>query len=266
MKIKITFLRKKEFLLPCLLSLIMINASAQNTTTVTGTVMNENGELLSGVTVKATDQGSNESFTSTTNEKGLFSFSKLKVGTSYTLSASYVGYDVNTSTVISPMQNGSNSVLIRLQPSNNALNEVVVIGYGTQKRETVTGAIATVRAEDFNTGQINDPITLIAGKVAGLSLSNTDRSDPNAGADISLRGPATATGTETRLKLAFDQSASSLSSDSAIGSWRTTGTTIGRPDSATRPATPIPKRGRSCSAESPYAARTSSIRSSGSAT
>jgi TonB-linked SusC/RagA family outer membrane protein len=194
MKMTITLMHKKTVWLLCVLLLIMINASAQNTTTVTGTVMNENSELLSGVTVKATDQGSNESFTATTNEKGLFSFSKLKVGTNYTLSASYVGYDVNTSTVISPMQNGSNSVLIRLQPSNNALNEVVVIGYGTQKRETVTGAIATVRAEDFNTGQINDPITLIAGKVAGLSLSNTDRSDPNAGADISLRGPATATG------------------------------------------------------------------------
>ena len=81
---------------------------------------------------------------------------------------------------------------------------MVVIGYGSQKRETVTGAIATVRAEDFNTGQINDPITLIAGKVAGLSVSNSSRADPNAAADFSLRGPATATGNSSQPLVVID--------------------------------------------------------------
>ncbi|MBV9961044.1 MAG: SusC/RagA family TonB-linked outer membrane protein [Parafilimonas sp.] len=184
-------LLKKVFWLPCVLLLIGLNASAQNTATVTGTVMNEKGELLPGVTVKATGAGSKESFTTATNDKGLFVFSKLKEGTNYTLTASYVGYDNNNSTVVSATQGGNNSVLIRLQPSNNALNEVVVIGYGTQKRETVTGAITTVRAKDFNTGQINDPVALLSGKVAGLNVSNSSRSDPSATVDFSLRGPST---------------------------------------------------------------------------
>jgi len=201
---KITLLRKKMFWLPFVLLLIITGASAQNLTTVTGTVMNENGELLNGVTIKATAVGSKENFTTVTNEKGLFVFSKLKVGTSYSLSASYIGYDVNNATSISPAETGNNSVLIRLKPANNALNEVVVIGYGSQKRETVTGAISTVRAEDFNTGQINDPITLIAGKVAGISISNTVRSDPNASADFSLRGPATATGNNSGPLIVID--------------------------------------------------------------
>jgi TonB-linked SusC/RagA family outer membrane protein len=189
-QMKTILLRCKMFLL--LSCLLYINASAQNTAAVTGTVMNENGEMLQGVTVKASNNAK-ENYTTITNEKGLFSFSQLKSGESYTFTASYIGYEdaVNNVTVNA---SGNNSVLIRLKPANNALNEVVVIGYGTQKRETVTGAITTVRAKDFNAGQINDPITLIAGKVPGLSLSNTDRSDPNAGADFSLRGPATATG------------------------------------------------------------------------
>ena len=123
-----------------------------------------------------------------TNENGGFSFSQLRAGRSYTFIASYVGYTTDTVNAFC-VKSGNNALLINLTLSNNTLNEVVVIGYGTQKRETVTGAIATVTAKDFNTGQINDPITLIAGKVAGLSLSNTDRSDPNAGADFSLRGP-----------------------------------------------------------------------------
>ena len=193
MKMQTTLPKRYTLLLLCVLFLFK-SASAQNTATVTGTVMGVNGELLTGVTIKATSANPKESFTTVTNERGLFSFSNLKAGVSYSLTASYVGYDMNTASTISPTQNGNNSVLIRLQPSTNALNEVVVIGYGTQRRETVTGAISTVRAEDFNTGQINDPITLIAGKVAGLSLSNTNRADPNSIADISLRGPATATG------------------------------------------------------------------------
>ena len=188
----------KMFWLFAFLLLCKISATAQNTATVTGTVMNESGEMLAGVTVKATNAQTKESFTTVTNDKGLFTFSRLTAGHSYTLTVSYVGYENAVSTV-SAGENGNNSVLIRMQPASNALNEVVVIGYGSQKRETVTGAISTVRAEDFNTGQINDPITLIAGKVAGISLSNTQRSDPNAGADFSLRGPATATGNERSL-------------------------------------------------------------------
>ena len=189
---KITLQRKMYWLI-CILFLCKISASAQNTSTVTGTVMTENGELLTGVTIKATGLNSKESYTTTTNLKGLFTFDNLKIGTSYSLGATYVGYD-NGITTIAPTSGGNNSVLIRLKQSNNSLNEVVVIGYGTQKRETVTGAITTVRAKDFNSGQINDPITLIAGKVAGITLSNTSRSDPNATADFSLRGPATVTG------------------------------------------------------------------------
>jgi TonB-linked SusC/RagA family outer membrane protein len=191
------------FWLLAILFACTISATAQNTATVTGTVMNENGELLPGVTVNATSAQTNENFTQVTNEKGLFTFSGLTAGHTYTLTASYVGYDNNITTV-SPGESGSNSVLIRMQPSNNALNEVVVIGYGTQKRETVTGAITTVRAKDFNSGQINDPIMLIAGKVPGLSLSNTNRSDPNAGPDFALRGPSTATGNGSQPLVVID--------------------------------------------------------------
>ncbi len=172
------------------LAQLQVNAQ-QNNATITGTVTGDNGEPLAGVTVRAT-AASKENYTTTTNERGVFIFNSLRLGSTYSIIASYVGY--STATVKTSLKQGSNSILIKLNPANNALNEVVVIGYGTQKRETVTGAIATVSAKDFNSGQINDPMTLIAGKVAGLSLSNTSRSDPNATADFSLRGPATATG------------------------------------------------------------------------
>jgi TonB-linked SusC/RagA family outer membrane protein len=203
MKMQTTLSQRYMLLFSGILFLFTINASAQTNASVTGTVMNENGELLMGVTVKATSNTSKENFTEVTNEKGLFTFSRLNAGVSYSLVASYIGYE-NSVITVSPGENGSNSVLIRMQPSTNALNEVVVIGYGTQKRETVTGAISTVRAKDFNTGQINDPIMLIAGKVPGLSLSNTNRSDPNAGPDFALRGPSTATGNGSQPLVVID--------------------------------------------------------------
>ena len=171
---------------------------------VTGTVMNENGELLQGVTITATATTGKEKYTAVTTQSGIFTFQQLKPGTTYHITASYVGYETSNENSILVNSAGNNSILIRLKPSVNSLNEVVVIGYGTQKRETVTGAIATVRAEDFNSGQINDPIQLVAGKVAGLNVSNTSRADPNSGVDFSLRGPATVTGYSSQPLIIID--------------------------------------------------------------
>lgn len=192
---KITFKtwKPKWLLWLALILLIKLPSTAQNSAVVTGTIVNANGEPLQGATIRAAGKAQKDNFTTVANEKGVFVLRQLKSGSVYTLTASYVGYEENivSSFAVKP---GNNSVSIRLQPSNNSLNQVVVIGYGTQRRETVTGSIATIKAEDFNAGQITDPMTLIAGKVAGLVISRPNGSDPNAAADFSLRGPATIQG------------------------------------------------------------------------
>ena len=188
------FLQAIRTLLWTGLFLLMGNASnAQSGNSLTGTVVNQNGELMSGVTVEARNQKNNSPLTSLTNEKGVFSFPNLNAGTTYTLDFSYVGYEKNTVRAFS-IKPGENSLLVHLAPSANPLDQVVVIGYGAQKRETVTGSIATVRADDFNKGVISDPLTLITGKVAGLSITRPNGSDPNAIADFQIRGAATVEG------------------------------------------------------------------------
>lgn len=168
--------------------------SQDNEGTVTGTVISQNGDILPGVSVIATNaKDKDENYSAITNEKGVFVLKRLKVGSVYNFIVSYVGYETSNINNFS-VKGASNSILIKLAQTDRSLDQVVVIGYGTQKRETVTGSIATVRAEDFNAGQITDPMTLIAGKVAGLSVSRPNGSDPNAGADFSLRGPATIQG------------------------------------------------------------------------
>src|SRR3982751_483946 len=115
------------------LLLTQLKVAAQNDeAVVTGTVVNEKAELLTGVTVSATSADSKENYTALTNEKGAFTFGRMKVGKTYNFTASYIGYEVNTLKSFS-VKSGSNSILIKLQPSDNTLNQVVVIGYGTQK-------------------------------------------------------------------------------------------------------------------------------------
>lgn len=99
------------------------------------------------------------------------------------LKFSYVGY---TSQVI---EITSTEINVALMPGE-LLSEIVVVGYGTQKTKEVTSAVTSVKAEDFNDGHIDDPIQLIQGKVAGLSIARAG-GDPNGDFDIRLRGLST---------------------------------------------------------------------------
>ena len=88
---------------------------------------------------------------------------------------------------------------IDMMPDVLALNEIVVVGYGTQKRSEVTSSVATVKSENFNAGGTRSPMDLIQGKVAGLNIVRTQGNNPNTGADIQLRGVTSLTGTKSPL-------------------------------------------------------------------
>lgn len=144
---------------------------------VHGTVTDEKGTPLVGVTVKV--KGS--SVGAVTDATGTFSLSGIPDNA--TLEVSYVGYDTKEVSV-----DGKTSLNITLAASSTGLNEVVVVGYGTQTRKEITSAIANVDAKDFNKGGFTSPMDLIQGKVAGLTITNTERGNPNAAASIQLRG------------------------------------------------------------------------------
>lgn len=81
-----------------------------------------------------------------------------------------------------------------------ALQETVVIGYGTQRKGDVTSAVASVKPEDFTMGNLQDASDMIRGKVAGLTITKSS-GDPNAGSTIRLRGTTTINGDLTPLIL-----------------------------------------------------------------
>lgn len=107
---------------------------------------------------------------------------KLNVKPGAKLKISYIGFTPQT------VKAGSNSQIV-LQEDNTALNEVVVVGYGTMRRKDVTSSITTVKAEDLNQGVFTDPGQMLQGKVPGLVVSST--ADPNGSPTITLRGAST---------------------------------------------------------------------------
>lgn len=156
----------------------------QGTATVKGIVTDENGEPVIGASVVEKGIPSNGTVTDINGEYTL----KLKKGSRVIIS--YVGYkSLETA-------GGSAS----LEPDNQVLDELVVIGYGTQRKGDVTSAITSIKEEDFTTGKVKDAGELIKGKVAGLSISNGS-GDPNASSAIRLRGVISLNGSNTPLVL-----------------------------------------------------------------
>lgn len=156
----------------------------QNEVTVKGVVKDANGEAIIGARVIEKGNAKNGTVT---DIDGNYT---LKVKRGATLTISYIGY-------ISQETKGGNIIL---EEDLKSLNEVVVIGYGTQKKADVTSAVVSVKAEDFTKGNFNDAGDLIKGKVAGLTITRPS-GDPGATTQISLRGIATVSGNAQPLVL-----------------------------------------------------------------
>ena len=143
---------------------------------VSGTITDESdGFSLPGATViiKGTARGT------ATDIDGRYSFD---VDPNTTLIFSYVGY-VTQEFVVQP----NSTIDVALTPEAHGLDEVVVIGYGTQKKEDATGAVTPISSKEFNKGAMNTPANLIAGKVAGVSVISSGGA-PGEGSQIRIRG------------------------------------------------------------------------------
>ena len=108
---------------------------------------------------------------------------------------SYIGYKTQEIVV-----GNQKTIDVVLAEDTEMMDEVVVIGYGTQKKGDVTSAVSSVKAEDFTVGKIGDASELINGKVAGLTIA-TGSGDPTAESTIRLRGVISINGSSTPLVL-----------------------------------------------------------------
>lgn len=158
---------------------------------VRGVIKDETGEPIIGATVRV--KGQSEGTVS--DFDGNFT---LDVTDDNTLQISYIGYQTQEFAV-----GKQHHFSIVLEEDKKILNEVVVIGYGTQKKGDITSSVGSVKSEDFTVGAINDAGQLIQGKIAGLSVTNPS-GNPVGGTEISLRGNTTILGASTNPLILID--------------------------------------------------------------
>ncbi|MBC7536020.1 MAG: SusC/RagA family TonB-linked outer membrane protein [Ferruginibacter sp.] len=145
---------------------------------VKGTVTDEKGVPLAGVTVKlkgsaniGTNADANGNFTLQLPDKG------------GVLIVSYVGYQTNEIPVSKEVE-----LRIVLKQVEIKVDEVVVVGYGTQKKTTITGAISSVKAEQLTIAPVSNVTNALSGKLPGLITKQTSGLPGSDGADLSIRG------------------------------------------------------------------------------
>lgn len=173
---------KHLFLLLTLLSFSLTALAQQK---VTGKVKDSSGEPVIGASVVV--KGNNTMGTITDFDGNFM----LDVPTKSVLVISYIGYVTQEVPTV-----GKKSLEIILKEDTKALDEVVVIGYGTQRKGDVTSSVASVKADNFVKGAVKDVGQLIQGKVAGLAITNPN-GDPTGSTQIRLRGTNTIGGANT---------------------------------------------------------------------
>lgn len=171
MKTKLSSLRRLVTMLFCA---VAIGAMAQ--VTVKGTVIDPTGEPLIGASVveKGKQNGT------VTDVDGNFS---IKVpSANATLTVSYVGYltqDVKL--------NGKTTVEVTLKENSEALDEVVVVGYGTQRKSDITGSVASLSKEQMAQTIVTNADQMLQGKVAGVQVTQNSGA-PGGATSIRIRG------------------------------------------------------------------------------
>ncbi|MEJ7685134.1 MAG: TonB-dependent receptor plug domain-containing protein [Segetibacter sp.] len=159
-----------------------INASAQASSAtgrkVAGKVTDETGNGVSGVTV--TVKGTRVA--TQTDDNGNYT---VNAPSNATLVFSSVGFAPNEVSA-----NGRSTVNATLSGQSGKLNEVVVVGYGTQRKVDLTGAVASVTRKDFANKPFTSPDQILGGRVPGVNIANRS-GDPGAPIDVRIRGVGT---------------------------------------------------------------------------
>lgn len=150
------------------------------TKAITGTVNDVDGHPLTGVTVRI--KGS--TLTTTTGTDGSFSINP--GNNSKTLVLSYIGMETQEVNIGARI-----SFQIQLKAVNANLDEVVVVGYGTQKKVNLTGSVSTVSAEELTKRPVSNVSNLLQGKVAGLQVSQAYAKPGDESNTIRIRGLGT---------------------------------------------------------------------------
>jgi len=142
-----------------------------------GKVVDERNLPLSGasILIKETKQSA------MADKDGAFQIQNAALNT-LTITVSFIGYDAAEKVITA-----GQPLTIALSPNARSLSDVVVVGYGTVKKSDLTGAVATLSSKDLNPGPITNPLQQLAGKAAGVNVTQTG-SEPGTAPSVRIRG------------------------------------------------------------------------------
>lgn len=158
---------------------------AQTGIRISGTITDDTGSLLGGVTITVKGSGTS----TVTDEDGKFSITAPNQNA--ILVITYVGYLQQEVAV-----GNKTSIDITLIPGENELEQVVVVGYGTQKRTSVTAAVSTIKGSDIASQPVANLSNSIGGRVAGIIFTQNAGEPGYDGANILIRGTSTTGNTQ----------------------------------------------------------------------
>ncbi|MDR3252826.1 MAG: TonB-dependent receptor [Tannerella sp.] len=180
--------RKHFFTKLCMLALLILPLTAYSQTiALRGLVVDSQGEAVIGASVVETASPTNGTIT---DVDGNFT---LNVPSSASITVSYIGYQSQT-----VILNGRTSINVTLADDTQLLEEVVVIGYGTQRKEAVTGSVASMKGDAIREVQTGNIGTALAGRMPGVQFSQSS-SKPGADMQIRIRGTRSLTGSNDPL-------------------------------------------------------------------
>ena len=163
---------KKSSILMMMMTLMMsVTSFAQG---IKGTVIDENGEAVIGATIADKNDSKNATIT---DFDGNF---VINVKAGQTIVVSYIGYETQELAA-------KNGMTIKIQPDNKVLDEVVVVGYGVQKKSSVTGAISQVKPEDMENRTISNAQQALQGKTSGVQIIQSSAA-PGSSPTVRVRG------------------------------------------------------------------------------
>jgi TonB-linked SusC/RagA family outer membrane protein len=158
-------------------------AYGQTVGSVSGKVIDDAGEPVIGATVIV--KGSMN--VAITDPTGAFSLQNVNLG-SDVLTVNMLGYQPAEVSV-----GGRSSVEIKLAPDDNRLDDVIVVGYGSLARKEISSSIVQVNSENFNQGAVSNPMEMLQGRVAGLTIGGTSPADMSSSPALQIRGAASLT-------------------------------------------------------------------------
>ncbi len=175
-----------------LLTPAFLLAQEANTATLSGIVVNENDEPLNSVVITAQHSPSGSKYITASKADGFFVIEKLQQGGPYKITFTHVGHITYTMNV-SAIKAGTDSLpKTILKTETKSLEQVVVIGYGSQQKRFVTGSVAKVSGEQLTSYSAGNFAQQLSGKAAGIVV-NEATGQPGSNPQIEIRGIGTLT-------------------------------------------------------------------------